>query len=275
MANRESYQTKGSASPVGRVTVMIKAAGRPAATAEAPLNLALALLLGPLAAAAPAAARPTELYFEQSTIVRTDGIAQGPGVLSRVWYGGKRMRLEAGDAPGGPALLLQLDQGKAWRLDPESKVAIAIDISQLRARSQMDASLAADLMGGAEEGTARTVPLRTPHSIAGHLCRGYRITAPSMLMDLYVAEDLPVGIDVFADFIEWSGAGQSMRGILAEVRRLGGFPLLTRSRVTVLDRVHETISTITRVEVGPQPRALFEVPAGWRLETEAPETEKD
>jgi hypothetical protein len=258
---------------------MIEPAGRPAAVAEAALNFALALLLAPLAAAAPAApltaVRPTEVYFEQTTLVRTDGIAQGPGVLSRAWYGGKRMRLEAGDAPGGPALLLQLDLAKAWRLDPDRKVATAIDLAQLRARSQMDASLAADLMGGAEEGVARTVPLKTPHSIAGHLCRGYRITAPSMLMDLYVAEDLPVGIDVFADFIEWSGAGQSMRGILAEVRRLGGFPLLTRSRVTVLDRVHETISTITRVEVGPQPRALFEVPAGWRIEKETPETEKD
>ncbi|HEX9202643.1 MAG TPA: hypothetical protein VF964_01675, partial [Vicinamibacteria bacterium] len=65
----------------------------------------------PPAPAAPPAGGPATVYFEQSTVVRTDGVAQGAGVLSRVWYGGKRMRLEAGDAPGGPALILRLDLG--------------------------------------------------------------------------------------------------------------------------------------------------------------------
>jgi hypothetical protein len=237
-----------------------------------------AFVLGALATAATPQARPAgapELYFEQSTVVRTDGIARGEGVLSRVWYAGKRMRLEAGDAPGGPALLLRLDLAKAWRLDPERKVATEIDAARLRARSQMDASLAGDLMGGTDERGARTSALRTPRTIAGHACRGFRITGSSVVMDFYVAEDLPVGIDAFTDFIEWSGAGQSMGGILNEVRRLPGFPLQTRSRVTVLDRVHETVSTITRVQVGRQPRSLFEVPAGYRMEAEAPEPDQE
>jgi len=197
------------------------------------------------------------------------------GVLSRVWYAGKRMRLEAGDAPGGPALLLRLDLARAWRLDPERKVATEIDAARLRARSRTDASLAGDLMGANDEGGARTSPLKTPKTIAGHLCRGFRITGPSVVMDLYVAEDLPVGIAAFTDFIEWSGAVQSMGGILAEVRKLPGFPLQTRSRVTVLDHVHETVSTITKVQVGRQPRSLFEVPAGYRTVTEAPEPDKE
>ena len=215
------------------------------------------------------------MYFEQSTLVRTDGVAQGAGVLSRVWYGGKRMRLEAGDVPGGPALILRLDLGKAWRLDPERKVATEIDAAQLRARSQMDASLAGDLMGGSEEGRVRTRALSNPRTIAGHACQGFRVTGPSVVMDLYLAQDLGVGTDAFAEFIEWSGADQSMGGVLAEIRKLRGFPLQTRSRVTVLDRVHETVSTITKIVVGPQPRALFEVPAGYRVLAEAREPEQE
>lgn len=221
------------------------------------------------------AAAPADVYYEQSTVVRTDGMTEGPGVVSRVWYAGKRMRLEAADVPGGPALILRLDLGKAWRLDPERKLATEVDAARLRSRSQVDAALAGDLMGGSEEGRVRTAPLRNPRTIAGHACRGFRLTGPSVVMDLYLTQDLGIGIEAFTDFIEWSGAGQSMGALLAEVRKLRGFPLETRSRVTVLDRLQETVSTITRVQVGPQPRALFEVPAGYRVVAEAEEPGKE
>jgi len=39
--------------------------------------------------------------------------------------------------------------------------------------------------------------------------------------------------------------------------------------------VYETLSTITKVVVGPQPRSLFEVPLGYRVVVEAPEPEKE
>jgi hypothetical protein len=55
---------------------------------------------------------------------------------------------------------------------------------------------------------------------------------------------------------------------VAAVRELPGFPLETRTRVSVLGETQETVATVTKVQVGPQPAALFEVPAGWRLEAE-------
>jgi hypothetical protein len=79
-----------------------------------------------------------------------------------------------------------------------------------------------------------------------------------------------VGIDLFEGLVEWSGAGQAMAGFLAEIRRLGGFPLETRARVPVRGETLETVSTITRVLLAPQPPALFEPPAGWRVEREPP-----
>jgi hypothetical protein len=57
---------------------------------------------------------------------------------------------------------------------------------------------------------------------------------------------------------------------VAAVRELPGFPLETRTRVSVLGETQETIATVTAISVGPQPAELFEVPAGWRVESEKP-----
>ena len=117
----------------------------------------------------------------------------------------------------------------------------------------------------------RTSALRDSKTIAGHVCRGFRISGGSAVLDLYVATDLPIGISAFTDFLEWSGATQSLAGFVEEMRKLPGFPLETRSRVTVLGEVQETLSTVTRVKVGPAERRLFEPPPGYRLE---PDTEE-
>ena len=78
---------------------------------------------------------------------------------------------------------------------------------------------------------------------------------------------------VFADFLEWSGAGQALAGLVAAVRALPGFPLETRMRVNVLGEVQETVSTVTAIRVAAPPDGLFDVPAGWRVvrETSTPE----
>src|SRR5215472_17170899 len=98
---------------------MIRAA-RLSTPGRCPLTPVLVALSGLLLAAA---SPPAEVYFEQSTLTTTDG-KTGEGVRSRVWCSGKRMRLEAGDAAAGPAFLLRLDTGKAYRLDPEQRVAV-------------------------------------------------------------------------------------------------------------------------------------------------------
>jgi len=225
-----------------------------------------ALLLIPLAAR-PAV--PAEVYFEQTTLVRGSGGAGAPGVLSRVWYAGRRMRLEPGEAPGGPALVLRLDRGKAYRIDPERKRTVELDLERLRARAQMDLALAGELMGGAD-GTARTTELPAGKVVAGYSCRGYRIAAGGVSMDLYVSPAVPLGVDAFADFLEWSGASRALGGLLAEIRRLPGFPLQTRSRVEVMGDVQETLSTVTKVSLGPFAAGLFEPPPGYLLEPEEP-----
>lgn len=228
--------------------------------------LAATLLLVQLAAR-PAA----EVYFEQTTVVRDAAGTAGAGVLSRVWYAGRRMRLEPGEARGGPALVLRLDRGKAYRIDPERRLATELDLDRLRARAQMDLALAGELMGGAE-GAARTTRLPSLKNVAGYSCRGYRIAAGGAAMELFVSDAVPLGVDAFADFLEWSGASRALGGLIAEIRRLPGFPLQTRSRVEVMGEVQETVSTVTKVALGPFPAALFEPPAEYRLETE-PSTE--
>jgi hypothetical protein len=216
--------------------------------------------------AAAAAAGGGDIYFEQTIVSATAGEAPGPGVASRVWYSGKKMRMEAGGVSAGPAFVLRLDTGRAWRIDPAKKTAVAIDVDRLRTRTQMDMAMAGDLMG-AFEGAARTRPLREGKTIAGYPCRGFRITSASSVVDVYVTEALPVGMDAFTDFLEWSGASQSLAGLMDELRRLPGFPLQTRSRVTVLGQDRETVSTVTKAKVGPLPPELFERPGDYRLQS--------
>jgi hypothetical protein len=208
------------------------------------------------------------LFFEQLTLSSAGGRAAGAGVRSRVWHSGQRMRLEAGAAGAGPALILQLDRGKAYRLDPETRTATELDAERLRTRAQLDAGMAGDLMGfGAAP--ARSAPLAgAARTIAGHPCRGFRISAGSAILHVYVATDLPLGVEAFAAFLEWSGAGVSLGGLLEEIRKLPGFPLETRARVEVLGVEHETVSTVTRLELGPQPAERFEPPPGWRVVAE-------
>ncbi len=227
-------------------------------------------MIGCLVSAFLAAAPTPDVYFEQTTVVYAAGRPAGPGVVSRVWSAGRRLRLEPGGTVDGPALVLRLDEGKAYRIDPARKRVVVVDLAKLRARAQMDISLAGDLMGAGEEAGVRTAALREGKTIAGHVCRGFRITGSSAVLDLYVAPDLP-GISAFADFLEWSGASESMAGFVDELRKLPGFPLETHSRVTVLGEVQETLSTITRVTVAPAARRLFEPPSGYRVEADTEE----
>ena len=208
------------------------------------------------------------LYFEQTTVVRKGGVASGPGVRSRVWHAGRRLRLEAGDAPGGPALVLRLDEGRVLRLDPEEKVAVELDPARLRARAHQDASVASSLMGAEE--ALRRAPLEGRRTIAGHACRGFRLRGRDTSVDVWVAEDLPAGASLFAEFLEWSGAAQSLGPLLAAIRELPGFPLETRTRVSILGETQETVATVTVIRVSPQPAERFEVPPGFRLERERP-----
>jgi hypothetical protein len=180
------------------------------------------------------------------------------------------MRLESGDAPGGPALLLRLDLDRAWRLDPQRQVAVELDVARLRARSHADAALAGSMIGAGEEGAVRTRALDGTRTLADHACRGFRLTGPSVQMVVWVAEDLPVGVDAFTAFLEWSGADAALGGLISQIRALPGFPLQTRTRVEALGEVRETVSTVTAIDVAPQPASLFEVPEGWQIETESP-----
>jgi hypothetical protein len=161
-----------------------------------------------------------------------------------------------------------MDEGRALRLDPEGKVAVELDPSRLRARSHGDAALAASFLGGAEP--LRAAPIEGRRAIAGHSCRGFRLRGRQASVEVWVAEELPAGAAVFADFLEWSGAAQALEGLVAAVRELPGFPLETRTRVSVLGETQETVATVTAVRVGPQPASLFDVPEGWRVEREKP-----
>lgn len=211
-----------------------------------------------------------DVCFEQTTVVGSGGRADGAGVASRVCHSGRKMRLEAAGAPGGTAFVLRLDEGRAFRLEPERKRAVVIDADRLRAQARTDLSMAGDLMGLANA-RPRTTPLTRGLTVAGYACKGFRITAGNTIYDLYVTSQVPLNVDTFADFLEWTGARDSLGTILDQIRALPGFPLETRSRVTVMGEVQETRTSVTKVTIGPVSSKLFEVPAGWDVVKEEAE----
>jgi hypothetical protein len=216
------------------------------------------------AAGAAAASAPRSVHFVQTTSVLEAGRPAGPGIVSRVWVSGPRLRLEPGAVADGRALILRLDQGRGWRLDPERKVAVALDLESLRAQAHLDASAAADLMGAGEDASVRAVARSGVRTVAGRRCSVWRLSAATTTMEVCLAASVPVGMDAFADLLQWTGADASLGPLLDRLRELRGFPLETRSRVTILGEPHETLSTVTKVVVGPVDAALFAPPAGWR-----------
>jgi hypothetical protein len=226
----------------------------------------------PLAVLALVLSGPAGVCFEQTTVVGSGGRADGAGVSTRVCHSGRRIRLEPAGTAGGAAFVLRLDEGRAFRLDPEHKRAVEIDTTRLRAQSHADLAMAGDLMGLATA-RPRTTPLTRGLQVAGYACKGYRIVAGNTIFDLYVTAELPIKVDAFADFLEWTGARDSMGAILDQIRALPGFPLETRSRVSVMGEVQETRTTVTKVSLGAVSAKLFEVPVGWEVvkeEEEAP-----
>jgi hypothetical protein len=219
-------------------------------------------------AAPPARPGTPEIYFEQVTVVTAGGEAAGPGVRARVWYAGRKVRLESGATGRGSALILRLDQGTAWRLDPVERTAERLDLEQMRAQSRSDSALAGELMGAGEPDSVRTAPL-PGKTVAGYRCRGFRLRSGFAVLDVYTTTAVPVQLDAFAEFLEWTGAAEAMAGLWGEMRKLPGFPLETRAQINVLGEVQETVSTVTRLQVAPVPASLFELPAGYRVRGEA------
>ena len=226
--------------------------------------MSVAAVLSVLLAVSPA--RPASVTFEQTTVANKDGKPLGPGVTARVFYAGSRMRLEPGQAPVGTAIVLRLDEGKAWRLDPELKRAVELDLTRLRDQSEMDTSMAGQLMGLGDRVRTQALPAKL---IRGHRCEGYRLTAGSAVIEVFLSRKIPAGIEAFTDFIEWSGASRSLGALIDELRKLPGFPLEMRSRVDVLGEIHETVSSVANVKVGPLADALFAPPPGFKVVPES------
>jgi hypothetical protein len=197
-----------------------------------------------------------DLYFEQETVARFND-QPGRRVVSRVWHSGPRMRIETGEPGETAVLILRLEQQQAYRLDPQGRRYESLDLAELRTRSHLELATAADLMGG---DPARSQPLERSQMVAGYRCRGVRIRAGSVVMDVYLTDELPVGMEAFTRLLEWSGAEQALGPILAEVRRLTGFPMLTRTRLQIAGGMQETLATVTTVRVGPIPDERFAPP---------------
>ena len=224
-------------------------------------------LLAAVLSAAVAAPPSGDVFFEQTATTTVDG-KPGPMATSRVYWSGRKVRLESGDAFEPLILLLDLENGRAYRLDPPTKTAVLLDVDALRSRSHLGFAMAGDRMGSSIDGF-RKQKLAGQRTIAGRVSTGYRLRAGETRVDVWMAAGLPLDMEDFTEFLEWSGAAAALGGLLPELERLDGFPLETRSRVVTDGHVYETRATVTRLKQQPLDAALFAPPPSFKLETEA------
>jgi len=229
------------------------------------LSLVAAALL---TATAPAASEPS-VYFEQTARTTVDG-TPAPAVHSRVYWHGKKARLESGDAFDPFVLLLDLARDRSVRLDAASKTAVVLDTGALRSESSLGFSLAGDAMGADDPDALRSEPLPGRKQVAGYVCEGHRIHGHDVRIDVWVSRAVGVPMSVFTDFLEWSGAADAMAGLLPQIQKLPGFPLETRSHLVTGEHTYDIVATITRIKTEPIPAATFEVPARYRTVIEPP-----
>lgn len=215
------------------------------------------------------AAPASQMYYEQSVRMTRGGQPAG-SATSKVYWSGRRIRMESGDG----VLLLQLDTGQAFRLVPAQKLVVELDVERLRSRAQLDLATASDALEAGQDANVRSAPSGPTRSVAGYVCQPHRVRTATASFEVCVSRTVPVGMEAFTEYLQWSGASDALPGLVEALQRLAGFPLETRGRLEVEGEVYETTSTITKLVVGPQPVTLFEPPAGWRLEHEAAEEEE-
>jgi Domain of unknown function (DUF4412) len=230
-------------------------------------------LLGSGPAAPAGRSKPMSVFFEQTATTNVDGKAGAP-VRSRVFWRGQSVRMESGDLLQPEVLLLDLARNRAVRLDGKTKTAAVLDMAALRSHANLEFSMAGDAAGADDADRMRTVPIEGTRTIAGYVCEGHRIRGRSLSMDVWTSTAVPVPMSLFTDFLEWSGAAQSMGGLLPEIEKIGGFPMQTRSRLTVGSHTYETLATIVQIKTEPLAATLFETPAGYHT-VDAPASEPE
>lgn len=238
---------------------------------NARLAVAVALTACALGPAVPAA-RPAVvgLYFEQQVATSVDQRPAGPLVSARVWWQGRRLRLEQRVAGGSATVLIaRLDQERAFRLDLAQRSAQEIDLAAERAHTRLDLGVAGGRLGE----RPRVVRLRRARQIAGHACQGYRLRTKVGAVDVWLSRAIPADMGTFSDFIEWLGAKEALGSFYESLRQLPGFPLEMNSRLDISGRLVETRATVTRVRVVVSPDSVFEVPPEYRIEA-VPDTER-
>jgi hypothetical protein len=223
----------------------------------------IALTVALLAAGPAPKAKPTSVFFEQTATTTVDR-KPGKPVRSRVFWRGQNVRMESGDLLQPEVLLLDLARDRAIRLDAKTKTAAVLDAAALRSQANLEFAMAGDAAGADDSDRMRTVPLAGTRTVAGYVCEGHRIRGRNMSVDVWTSIAVPVPMSLFTEFLEWSGAAQSMGGLLPEIEKIGGFPLQTRSRLTVDGHTYESVATIIQIKTEPLAASLFEPPAGYR-----------
>jgi len=234
------------------------------------VSLALAALLALVLAPSLALADDEGLFIE--TVNRRSGLSgEAPTEdVSHTLVAYGKMKVASTD-PNGTDMILDPATGDMTFMNHGAKEFYTINAKgMMEGLSKPGMEQMRALMGQ----TKITVePTDETREINGWNCRKYRVAKTGLMeieQEIWAAEDLNLDLDRYTDLMRLSGpeglladseAGRAQR---AELEKIKGYPILTRSRMQLMGTTLETETEVRAIRREPMAATLFEVPADYQ-----------
>ncbi len=233
------------------------------------LRMTLAILLTSLLSLPAVLADEEGVYIE--TINRSTGLmGEAPQEeLSKTYLAHGKMKVVSSD-PNGTDMILDPATGNMTFINHGAKQYYQIDINRLKesmsqpGMEQMRSMIADTKINVQDTGETKR--------IGEWNCRKYLVTKTGMMgieQEVWATEDVDFDVNHFTGMMSMSGPdgllanspeGEAQQ---AEMAKIKGYPILTKSRMQMMGSTMETESEVKVIRKEAMPASLFEIPEGY------------
>jgi len=241
---------------------------RPISKGALPAILALLMTL----LALPAAFAEEEgLYIE--TLNHTSGLmGETPTEeLSKTYIAYGKMKVASSKSDGAD-MILDPTTGTMTFLNNAKKEYYQIDVkSMMEGMSQPGMEQMRAMM---EKTQIKVEDTGETRKIGDWDCTKYEVTKTGMMdiqQEIWAAKDVDIDLDRFNNLMSMSGPNgllgdsAAAKAQRAEMEKVKGYPILTKTRMQMMGSTMETESEVKVIRHEPMPASMFEIPDGYTL----------
>lgn len=219
----------------------------------------------------PALAEEDGLYIE--TLNRSSGLTgETPREeVSKTYIAHGKMKV-ASAQPDGTDMILDPATGTMTFLNQAQKQYYQIDVKgMMEGMSQPGMEQMRAMM---EQTQIKVEDTGQTRKIGEWDCNLYKVTKTGMMeiqQEIWAAKGVDLDLDRFTNLMSMSGpdgllgdsaAAQAQR---AEMEKVKGYPILTKTRMQMMGSTMETESEVKVIRHEPMPTSLFEIPADYQI----------